>query len=304
MLYTLLSVASLSIFSSVAYSEPLSIFSPNVAAQVLPGYQDSLNLAPAFHVLQNDPELSSFYVQQFADGRGVTDLCVPSSLADLLLYQRAQRKPGLEHLLIPGLDDLASVNGATVVKALINTCGLTPPTRLAPNLSINWANGADCLDQIYKSSGYLNSEIHYIRKSLAAQKKVDRDGRYPTLSDIRNALKEGNEVVAVLSFQAQDQVTGLWKETGSHAVNVFGFSSNPATEDQFLVIYLQNSNRLYLMDFSHPVFDVALLTQNPGLSPVPEKSSAIEVSTLQGRLLNFDSKRTFVSGLVLIKASE
>lgn len=304
MLYTLLFVASLSILSSFSEAEPLNVFSASLPAPTLPGYQASSNLAPAFHVWQNDPELAEYYVQQFADGTGITNLCVPSSLADLLLYQRSQRKPMLEHLIVPGMDNLAAVNGAAVVKAIISSCGLTPPVRGALDRSINWSNGADCLDKIYKDSGYAHSEIHYIRQSLAAAKQVNKDGRYPTLFDISDALKQGFEVVAVLSFQAQDPVTGLWKETSAHAVNVFGFSSNKATQDQSLVVYLQNSNRLYPMDFTHPVFDVALFTQNTGLSPVPEKSSSIEISTLQGRLLNFQGKRTFLSGLVLIKASE
>src|SRR4051812_2749055 len=113
MLRTLIFTASLLSLSAYVSAEPLSIFNQTSPAPTLPAYSDSSNLSPAFHVWQNDPELMDFYAQTFSDGSGVTDLCIPSSMADLLLYQISQRNPKLDHLNVPGVTNPSSINGAS-----------------------------------------------------------------------------------------------------------------------------------------------------------------------------------------------
>ncbi len=309
MLYALLLTASLSILSSFANAEPLSIFLPQLPAPVLPSYSESLNLSPAFHVFQNDDELEEFYSKRYADGRFVTNLCIPSTVANLLLFQVSQKQNRMSKLQIPGMETGSqTVNGADVVKGLIKQCGLEPQTKVNPNGNIGWfvSSGAkvvECLSDIYRSSGYLNTKIRYIRSKFRNMSHPILVGRNPTLQDIRDALKEGHEVIGVFSYQKKDPVTGLWSEAGSHAVNFFGYSANPESTSDQLAIYLQNSNRMYSMDFKNPVFDTALLTQNAEASPIPSASSAIEISTLQGRLINFEGQRTFLAGLIIVESN-
>lgn len=306
MLYALLFTASLSIFSSFSNAEPLPIYNPSVPAATLPGYEESLNLSPAFHVLQNDPELAEFASQKYPNGQWVTDLCIPSSMANLLLYQASQKKEKWGGLRIPGLiPGSKTVEGASVVKDLIDRCQFEPSTAKNPGAGVGWfdsqrPNAINCLSEIYRNSGYDQAKITYIRNKFKNQVDPRLVGRNPTLADIQSAFQEGDEVLAMFSYQVEDPATGLWRETGSHSVNLFGYSANSADAGNSMVVYLQNSNRLYSMDFKTPVFDTALFTLNHDLRSTPAESSLIEVSTLQGRLINFDGKRTFLAGLLII----
>ena len=76
--------ASLLILSSFASAETLTLFKPETTAPYFQGYSDSLNLSPAFHVLQNDLELSEYATQNFYVNdvlkQVVTDLCIPSAM--------------------------------------------------------------------------------------------------------------------------------------------------------------------------------------------------------------------------------
>ena len=162
-------------------------------------------------------------------------------------------------------------------------------------------DAADCLSDLYTQSGLRKASIQYIRKEQYGAKSpnVTLVNRDPTLQDILNALRSGKEVIGVFDFTKPD-ANGKGSIVGSHSVNLFGYGEN-ATEPDTLAIYLQNPNRLYNMDFTTPVFDVAQLTVNTNGTPVPEKTSSIELTTLQGHLLNFPGEQTFLSGLLIIQ---
>ena len=296
MLLPRLSLACLLCFSGFASAEPLRPFEATHPAPLWPGFSENINHSPSFHVLQNDPELSSYATSPTGP---VTDLCIPATMADALLFQISQRVPKLS-LTLPGVGTDGSVDGAQTIKGLIQRCAFVPHSYANPNGSISWTDAGPCLVNLYHENGYPNAKLTYIRLGQGPNPGIDYQDRYPTLSDIQTGLKSGKEVIAAISFQKQDPASGLWIQDGSHAINIFGYGVNPG-DPKHLVAYIQNSNRLYSMNFTDPVFDVALLTDTGTQAPVPARASPIELSTLQGRLLNFPGKRTFLSAVILIQ---
>ena len=290
-------IATLSILNSFAHAEPLTLSSQIQAAPSYPGYEESLNLAPAFHVWQNDPELSDYFVNS-----SVSDLCIPTTMADLLLYQ-AVRRPKPLTALTPSLLGITSgqVDGAELVKTLINVCGFTPKTKANKAGYISWSYATSCLQRFYQNVGYKDASIHYIRIDAIQTEGVVYEKRQPTLTDIRDALKNGSEVIAVISFLAKDPVTSAWKEKSSHSINLFGYASHGDNLTEEMAVAIQNGNRLYNMDFKNPVFDLLRLTVNKEGSLLPDFTSGIEITTLQGRLINFPDQRTFLTGLIIVK---
>jgi hypothetical protein len=288
-------LTSLVFLSAYANAEPLNLFGPINPAPVWPGLSLNMNHAPAFHVRQNEPELSSFNTSATS---GVTDLCIPATMADVLLFQVSARSPRLQ-LKVPGVNVDGTANGADTVKAMIQYCGFNPRTALNPSDLISWSEAIPCLSRFYLANGFQNPKIQYVRKGQGQASGMIYHDRDPNLKDIQTALDSGAEVIATISYQQQNS-SGVWVQTGSHSVNLFGYGANP-NDLNHLTVYLQNSNRAYSMNFIDPVFDVVLLTDNQEPAPVTEKSSSIELSTLQGRLINFPNKRTFFSSLIIIK---
>jgi hypothetical protein len=120
--------------------------------------------------------------------------------------------------------------------------------------------------------------------------------RKPTLQDFRSALDAHQEVILVLGFEKFDPSTRRWITASRHAVNVWGYSYREA-EPNHLVLYIQNSNRVYEnMDFKTPVFDTIQLDARSG--------GEIRVSTLEGELINFPGRITQVVALMALDVSE
>jgi hypothetical protein len=92
----------------------------------------------------------------------------------------------------------------------------------------------------------------------------------------------------------------VWVKTGSHAVNVFGYSRNESDGDDKILVYLSNPTRMYNMDGSRALFDIATL-ENINTETNPDPYASVELKTVQGRLLNFEGKTTFMAGLILTK---
>jgi hypothetical protein len=289
-------IASLLFLSAYANAEPLKLFEVTHPASLWPRLSQNFNHAPSFHVLQNDPELAPYFTS--ATG-SVTDLCIPSTMADVLLYQISQRTPRIT-MSVPGVAADGTVDGASTVQGLIQYCGFNPHSSANPGGSISWSDAGPCLVKFYQEKGYPNAKVKYIRLGQGANPGIDYEDRHPTLSDIQTALQAGNEVIAAISFQKMDPASGIWVQESSHAINLFGYGANPG-DTMHLTTYLQNSNRLYSMNFIDPVFDIALFTDTGLPAPVATKASPIEITTLQGRLLNFPGKRTFLSAVVIIQ---
>jgi hypothetical protein len=55
------------------------------------------------------------------------------------------------------------------------------------------------------------------------------------------------------------------------------------------------------MDFKNPVFDIASFELNQTLEANPDPYSPIEIKTIQGRLLNYKERSTFLAGLMIVK---
>lgn len=265
-------------------AETLQLKLPSSPASTLPGYDHSFNRAPPFRVWQNDPALSDLYVRP-----GVTDLCVPSTTLNVLLYQAYRRVPQITGLSIPGVTPEGSVDSAELIRWFLRECSL-PATRS------NLGDAMGCVQRIYREQLGFTPKATYIRPNQGGfGPDLNYQDRKPTLQDFRSALDAHQEVILVLGFERYDANTRNWITASRHAVNVWGYSYREAEPDR-LVLYIQNSNRVYEnMDFKTPVFDTIQLDARPG--------GEIRVSTLAGELINFPGRNTQVVALMSVSAA-
>ncbi len=286
------------LFFSMSNAQVIPLESIDTPATTLPGFDESMNHSPSFYIWQNDPALSSYYTTIFSDGTGVTGLCLPSSLSNVLLYQFLKRTPRLTNLKLPGIsDDLKKIDGSLLVKGLLAKCDLENTNK------INTFTSAECLMKFYHEAGYQDAEVKIVRneKHFSKSEDVIHENRSPTISDIHQALKDGYEVIAAIAFMKWNPVKKVWIKASSHAITIYGYSANASDSDQKITVYISNSNRMYNVNNQDPVFDIATLEINSTLEVMPEPYTNIEIKTVKGRLLNFDGKSTFLAGLILSK---
>lgn len=286
------------LFSINTYALVVPLFQEQNAARTLPGYDESINHSPAFYVWQNDPGLSSYFTKTFPDGSGVTDLCIPSTLSNILLYQYSQRTPLVSSLKLSGVSsDGKTIDTALLVKGFLEKCDLTNTTKINP------LSAAQCVASYYQEAGLSNAKVKVIR-NLGTQpvvSGVEYENRAPTIADVHQALKDGYEVSAAIAFMKWDPILKKWIKTSSHAINLFGYSYLNSDEDQKITVYLSNPTRAYNTNYKDPIFEIANLKVNASLEVLPTPYSNVEIETVQGRLLNFEGKSTFLAGLILTK---
>ena len=287
-----------SFFTLSSHASSIPLFEKQNPSLILPGYDESVNHSPAFYIWQNDPGLSEFYSKTFPDGSGTTDLCIPSSLSNILLYEYSQKKPFITNLKLPGIsEDQKYIDGSKLVKGFLSNCDLTKTENITP------LSASSCLLKFYHEAGYQNAKVKLIRNfgPVESNDGVEYIDRIPTIADLHQALKDGYEVSAAIAFMKWDAPSKTWIKTGSHAFNVFGYSANTADQDQKIIIYLSNPTRNYAVNFKDPISEIASLEVNSTLESMPSPYSNIEVKQISGRLLNFEGKTTFLAGLILAK---
>lgn len=286
------------LFFNVSQASVIRLDEIQNPATTLPGFDESINQSPAFYIWQNDPGLSKYYVKTFPDGSGVTNLCIPSAISDMLLYQFTKKTQSASNLILPGISaDHKNIDGSLLVEGLLSKCSIVDTNNIDAFMA------TACLKKFYDEAGYTNSKVKLIRNmgENSNTGTVEYSNRAPTIADIHQAMKDGYEVSAAIAFMKWDPILKKWTKTGSHAVNVFGYSSNNADSDEKIVLYVSNPTRAYTMDFKEPIFDIASLEVNHSLEAMPEPYSNIEIKTIKGRLLNFEGKSTFLAGLILTK---
>ena len=244
------------------------------------------NKAPPFYVWQNDPGLT-----EYLTAGGVTGLCVPAAISNAMIYEYAFKANRASQLKIPGLTNDANGNPAvdsnTVIRYFAKACNYTKAT------GTPLIDGAKCIAQFYRDSGYSRGEVRMIRRNVfASDPSVILEDRVPTIRDIQNGLENGYEVLASVVMMAFNTQTQRWVKTGSHSFNVYGIV------DGQLVI--SNPTRAYNMNFTDPVFDLGAYDDSGSLPTevLPEPYSTIQ---LHGRLIDRAGSTTFLAGITLVK---
>lgn len=235
------------------------------------------NQAPPFYIWQNDPGLT-----EYLKPNGTTQLCLPASISNALLYQYAFKENRASHLKIPGIvsnptNGLPAVDSNAMVRYFTQACH----SDSAGNTPI--PDSANCIAQFYRESGYQNFNVRMIRNGVAGlDPSVVYEDRTPTLDDIQNALNQSYEIIAsVVMMKTNSDGTSI--KVGSHSFNIYGLTSEG--------IIVSNPTRAYDVNFIDPVFDVVSFKNDP-------TQMGIEVF---GRTLERPNAHTFLVALTLIK---
>lgn len=273
----------LSLFSE-AGAEKLLLKEAATPAPVLQGYDVSVNRAPPFRVWQNDPALSDLYVRP-----GVTDLCVPATTLNTLLYQAYQRKPVTSGLPFAGVSPKGEVDSAELLRWFLSACSL-------PFKKSSLPDAVECAQKMFQEKLGSSLKARCIRPMQSGfGPDFDYQDRTPNLSDIRAAIESNHELIGVLAFEEFNSRLGKWVVASRHAINVWGISYKHSEPDR-MVLYVQNSNREYdHMDFKTPVFDTIQLEASA--------NGEIRVSTLEGELINFPGRVTKLIALMELDLS-
>ena len=244
------------------------------------------NTAPPYYIWQNDPDLSDFYTNEVTK---VTNLCLPASVSNALIYEYAYRTPRASNLILPGITrdpstGQESVNGSALVRHLAELSHTTK------RVGTGVMSIVQAIQQIYTSSGYSHPQVKLIRQNEGdlGGDSVDYENRKPTFDDLRAGIANGQELIGSIYFMAWDPNQNTWIRKNSHAIGIYGMEPI-LNHPEKVKIYVSNPTRAYPMDFKSPVYDEVLLTQ---------VGNQIEVT---GRLLNFKDRKTVLSGLILMK---
>lgn len=261
-------------------------------APPIAGFSEGANRSTPFYLWQNTPEL----IRASGSTREVTPFCIPATLTQLLARARVLAPASAGRIPLEGLSpDGQRLEGSAAILGFMNSCGIRLDSPIDP------LQATQCVQHFLASGGLRDERVHLIRRlgDRPAVTGVRYENRSPTLEDLVDAVRSGDEVALTLAFMVWDSSLQRWRKDGSHMVNVTGFARNPGEER--LILHISNPTRRYAMDGVRPVFDTLEVTpQDPAL-PAPEPYAPLRVRTLQGRLMEFEGKTTFVGGLIRVR---
>jgi len=283
-----------------AHAELLPLFHAETSLASPGGAKEWINRARSFYVWQNERGLRDYYVKRFSDGSGITRLCVPSTVGNAFLNEYSRPQNPASNLKLPGLSvDGRSVESSDLVEGLAKRCGgETQGGGFEPIRTV------DCIKSIYEQSGYSNSRVILIRDygTQTPAPGVEYIERAPSLDDLQEALREGYQVIASIAFMQWNSATGAWTKVSSHAVNVVGYNRMRSDGYSSMNLYIQNPSRRYDVNFKDPIFDEIRLEDQGGRITRPGDYSSIEVTGSDESLVTVPGARTFLAGLILLKA--
>jgi hypothetical protein len=259
----------------------------------MPGFQEQSNRSTPFYLWQNDPALIR---ASNAEATGVTPFCIPATLTNLLARARVLHPESSGKIPLQGLsDDGTRLEGSAAVLGFMGSCGIAPSSPIDP------LHAADCVRQHLLRGGLSGERVRLIRRLGARESSpgLRYEDRAPALADLIEAVHSGDEVALTLAFMVWDGNQKIWKKSGSHMVNVTGFARNPGEDS--LLLHISNPTRKYRMDGSNPVYDTIRVSPAPPSVPLPAPYSSLQITTVQGRLIEFEGKTTFVGGLIRVR---
>jgi hypothetical protein len=245
-------------------------------------WQPAPNQAPPYYIWQNDPGLT-----EYLNANGTTGLCVPAAVSNAILFEHAFKSEKTPFLNLPGLtadsDGNPAVDSNTLIRYFARKCNYT----IERGTTVT--DGAKCIAEFYREAGYPNSTVRMIRKNeLGDHPGFDYEDRSPTLQDIRDALANGDEVIASVVMNAIPS----GRKVGSHSFNIYGVNADGSW-------IASNPTRAYRMNFVDPVFDVL---QAEDVSNQVQATPPYSWIRITGRLIEYKNAYTFLAGLTLIHA--
>jgi hypothetical protein len=278
-------------------AEEVALSKAGTFATPLLGYKEESNRSTPFYLWQYDPLLMTGSGSPVGS-TGVTGLCIPATLTNLLARARVLAADSAGGIPLDGLSsDGKKLEGSKAILGFMRDCEIDPSAPIDP------LAGAECVSRFLNAGGLTGERVNLIRR-LGARTRfpgLRYEDRAPTLSDILNAVRSEDEVALTLAFMTWDPNLRVWKKSGSHMVNVTGYAYNPG--DHRILLHISNPTRRYRLDGATPVFDTIQITPQDPATPEPLPYAPLRVTTVSGRLIEFEGKTTFVGGLIRVRIS-
>ncbi len=228
----------------------------------------------------------------------VTNLCIPATLVNLLARARVLSSDSAGNIPLDGLSRGGKeLEGSAAILGFMKACEIDPNAPIDPHA------GAECTARHLRAGGMAGERVHLIRRlgSRNPAPGLRYHDRAPDLTDLTEAVRSGDEIALTLAFMTWDKNLKKWNKSGSHMVNVTGYALNPG--ENRLVLHISNPTRRYRMDGVTPVFDTIQIQPQELNLPAPSPYAPLRVTTVSGRLIEFEGKTTFVGGLIRVRTS-
>lgn len=207
---------------------------------------------------QQDIRLSKYF-----DADGLSQLCVPSALAQGLLFLRTTNFPNLRvgSTLLSG----STVDSSRLINELAFAC------RTDSKKGTDIGNAVNCLANIFHRSGYGVEKIKLISELTEASKEQELPEfiyKKVGADDIREYLQKGYAVMAYLEFYQQNPSTQKWENAGmAHTITITGYHYRNAWNSKIIELEMVDPART--IPGANPVENFTLVEGKLGQETFP-----------------------------------
>ncbi|MBC7712209.1 MAG: hypothetical protein H7177_02660 [Rhizobacter sp.] len=211
-------------------------------------FDEAINLSANFGTTQMDPDLKPY----FGPTTGKSELCVPTTLANYLIYQMAitQKLPISDK--VPGVSkDLTTIDANALIIELSKKCKTNYDT------GTNSDNLMVCIGDVFNE--YFGKKVA-IKRIVKADKVTNPDyvtweNRQPDINDLREAMKKGLPVLGSVNWNIIDPVTKKWKYTSGHVFGIFGYSWEKYFENNLLQLQIMDPAYVWTVSTQTSVYN-------------------------------------------------
>lgn len=197
--------------------DELKVLSQKTTAQLV--FDEAKNISPNFGLWQYDEGLKPY----FSKTDGTSFLCGPTTLAQFIIYHMAITKKLPINRKVPGISsDLKSIDANQLIIGLAKLC------KTDFESGTNEQDYAVCISNALRNYFNKSATIHWIGDVFLTQelpKNIKLEGRPPTFSDIKNAIKNDIPVISWVLLRDYDPVNNRLKEANAaHIFPIFGYA--------------------------------------------------------------------------------
>lgn len=204
--------------------------SKSFAAQIL-NFSD-LQISSNFNITQDDSDLKPYFSQA-----GKSELCIPTSLAQYLIYEMGVTNKLPITTKVPGVSsNLKSIDANALIVDLSKKC----KTNYDKGTSTN--NLMVCIGEAIKDYYGKKVSVKRVMKgpNIIHPDYVQWEERNPDITDIAEALKNGSSIIATVNWNKFDPETNRWVYNGAHAVGIYAHSSEKYFENNVLQLQVMD----------------------------------------------------------------
>jgi hypothetical protein len=242
-------------------------------------FDESINHQSGFTIAQTDQRLKDLF-----NPAGASALCGPTSLANIISYQKLWRASPFPNLLL--IEDPLQGDYSKVVRDFASRCHTDPTSgTLISNL-------IPCLQQYLSESGYTQPQI-----SLIGSAAQGADRRIATIDDIRDFAKKDWGILLEMLWYTFNKETNSWTtDKSGHYVAVVGYDYDNSWGDTKIHLKVVNPEVDYRSRDANSRWDSVEMFSYPvkaGLSYPPLTRYVLDGFSFKGI-----KKRAFVRNII------